>query len=135
MRDSIRRERCSNLNNELRAANIKLNAAINREADAQNTKLVGNGNISGYEYEITQINIQLAALEVGGFVGGRAIGIVSAGKIAQLKNRKDKIEGLISSTKRDIRDAEQILREVEQIQYIQRGLISQIENEKNNLGC
>ena len=129
------REMCSNLNNEFRAANIKLNAAKIRQTDAENTISSGNGNISGYEYEITQINVQLGAFEVGGFVGGRAIGIVSAGQIAQLKSRKRKLEDQISSTKRDIEEAKQILKEVEQIQYIQRDLMRQIENERSNLGC
>ena len=62
------REICSNLNNEFRASNIKLNAAKIRQTDAENTISSGNGNISGYEYEITQINVQLGAFEVGGFV-------------------------------------------------------------------
>lgn len=129
------REMCSNLNNEFRAANIKLNAAKIRQTDAENTISSGNGNISGYEYEITQINIQLGAYEIGGFLGGRAIGIVSAGRIAQLKNRKRKLEDLISSTKRDIEDANSELNRVEQIQYIQQGLMRQIEDNRKQLGC
>ena len=58
-----------------------------------------------------------------------------SGQIAQLKSRKRKLEDQISSTKRDIEEAKQILKEVEQIQYIQRDLKRQIENERSNLGC
>ncbi len=135
MRDVDRQITCSNLNNDLREANIKLNAALRRQTNAENTTRHGPSEISGYEYQIKEINAKLLVLTGAGFAGRNPVGLVTAGEVAKLESRKRKLQEKIAQRKRDIQAAEEELIKVEQIIYIQRGIIAQTEAEKNQLGC
>ena len=135
MRDVDRQITCSNLNNELRAANIKLNAALRRKTDAENTTRHGPSEISGYEYQITEINTKLAALGVIGFGGRNPIGLATAGEVAKLESRKRKLQEKIAQRQRDIQAAQEELIKVKQIIELQQDIIAQTVAEKNQLGC
>lgn len=135
MREGDRRIRCSDLNNELRTANAKLNAALIREANAQNTTRFGPSDISRYEYQITQINAELFALGIIGFGGKNPIGLATAGEVARLESRKRKLQEKIAQRQRDIQAAKDELIEVEQIIELQKDIIAQTVADKNQLGC
>lgn len=119
MRDVDRRIRCSDLNNELRAANIELNGALRRQTDAKNKTRFGPSDISQYEYQITQINTQLAALSLGSYVGGRVGGLFTAGEIIRLQQEKRTLQEKIAQKKREIQDAREELIKVKPIIELQ----------------
>ncbi len=73
MREVDRQIMCSNLNNELRQANIDLNAAYLRETNAKNALSTGKGDISRLEWNITQINVELSVMEAGSMFEGRVL--------------------------------------------------------------
>ncbi len=135
MRDVERRITCSNLNNELRAANIKLNAALRRQTDAENITRHGPSEISGYEYQIKQINAKLLVLTGAGLARRTPLGLITAGEVAELESRKRKLQEKIAQRKRDIQAAQEELIKVKQIIELQQDIIAQTEAEKNQLGC